>query len=36
MYHVTVLGRKKGTSGRKESVCQDLRSSGMLLGVDCS
>ena len=30
MYYVTVPGRKKGTSGRKESTCQDPRSSGML------
>ena len=34
MYHVTVPGSKKGTSGRMESICRDLRSSGMLRGVD--
>jgi len=36
MYHVIVPGRKKGTSGRKESTFQDLRSSGMLWGMDCT
>lgn len=36
MYHVTVPGRNKGTSGRKESTCRDLRSSGMLRGFDYS